>query len=159
MADDSPPARSNVSNPGSIDLARLQRMTGFLLRLGQMRVYDAFHAALSAQNITPARYSLLAVLHDNPNSRSGQIADALRVKPSNMAVLLAQMEAEALIERLPDPSERRASLVRLTEAGRAMFQQVDPIVRQLEAGLVEALSPAERVALLDQLARVAGLAL
>lgn len=133
-------------------------MTGFLLRLGQMRVYEAFHSALSSHNMTPARYSLLAVLHDNPDSRSGQIAEALRVKPSNMAVLLAQMEADGLIARLPDPSERRASLVRLTEGGEAMFKQVDPIVRQMEAGLVQALSPAERVALLDQLARVAGLA-
>ncbi len=142
---------------GSIDLARLKRMPGFLLRLSQLRAYDAFHAELDGQNVTPARYSLLAVLHDNPGSRSGQIAEALRVKPPNMAALLAQLELEGLILRVPDPAERRASLVYLTEGGEALFARIDPAVHRLEAKLVEALSPAERKTLLAQLARLAGL--
>jgi DNA-binding MarR family transcriptional regulator len=140
----------------AIDLSRLMPMAGFLLRLSQLRVYDAFQAELGRMNITPARYSLLAVLHDNPGSRSGQIAEALRVKHSNMAALLTQFENEGLIQRLPDPSERRASLVRLTEAGEALFAAADPVVHALEARLIEALPPDERTALLSQLARVAG---
>jgi DNA-binding MarR family transcriptional regulator len=132
-------------------------MTGFLLRLSQLRVYDAFQAELGRLNMTPARYSLLAVLHDNPGARAGQVAEALRVKPSNMAALLTQLEADGLIQRLPDPSERRAALVHLTRAGEALFAEVDPVVRRLEAKLVEALGEQERAALLQHLARVAGL--
>ena len=154
MPDASHPSRLP---PDRIDLTRLRAMMGFLLRLSQLRVYDAFHAELAAFNMTPARYSLLAVLHDNPDSRSGQIAEALRVKPPNMASLLAQMEAEGLIERLPDPTERRASLVRLTQAGEQLFAETDPLVHRMEAGLVEALDPAERDLLMEQLSRVAGL--
>jgi DNA-binding MarR family transcriptional regulator len=140
-----------------IDLSRLLRMPGFLLRLSQLRVYDAFHAELGRINITPARYSLLAALHDNPGSRPGEIADALRVKPSNMAALLTQFENEGLVQRLPDPSERRASRVRLTPAGEALFAAVDPVVHRLEAALVEALPQGERAALLTHLTRIAGL--
>lgn len=132
-------------------------MTGFLLRLGQLRVYDAFHSELAGHGMTPARYSLLAVLHDNPMSRSGQIAEALRVKPSNMAALLTQFEAEGLILRLPDPSERRASLVRLTESGEALFAAIDPIVQAMEARLVEMFEPEERAVLLGLLSRLARL--
>ena len=143
--------------PGAkIDLSRLLPMAGFLLRLSQLRVYDAFHAELGHLNMTPARYSLLAVLHDNPGSRSGQIADALRVKPSNMAVLLTQLESDGLIQRLPDPSERRASLVRLTPAGESLFAAVDPVVNALEAKFIEALPHDSRSVLLTQLARLAG---
>jgi hypothetical protein len=140
-----------------IDLSRLRGITGFLMRLGQLRVYDAFHAELGGRNITPARYSLLAVLHDNPGARPGQLADALRVKPSNMAALLTQFEHEGLVTRLPDPTERRAALMRLTDAGEALFQQVDPIVHALEADFVQPLTPQERATLLALLARVAGL--
>ncbi len=143
--------------PAGIDLSRLAPMPGFLLRLGQLKVYEAFHSALGGLNITPARYSLLAVLHDNPDSRSGQIAEALRVKPSNMAALMTQLEGEGLISRVPDPLERRASLVRLTVAGERLFQTVDPIVHTLEARLIDSLNPAERRALIGQLAKVAGL--
>jgi DNA-binding MarR family transcriptional regulator len=148
----------HVADAGAgIDLSRLMSMTGFLLRLGQLRVYDAFQAELGRLHLTPARYSLLAVLHDNPDARAGHVAEALRVKHSNMAALLTQFENEGLIQRVPDPTERRASLVRLTDAGEALFAAADPLVHALEARLVEGLEPDERAAMLRQLARLAGL--
>ena len=129
-------------------------MTGFLVRLAQLKIYDAFHEAMSDHALTPARYSLLAVLHDNPDSRPGQIADALRVKPSNLAALLTQFEQDALIVRVADPGERRAALIRLSDKGEALFQQVDPEVRGLEDRAVAMLAPSERAALLNLLLRV-----
>ena len=141
----------------SIDLTRLRGLAGFLLRLGQLRVYEAFQSEMAGLGMTPARYSLLAVLHDNPMSRSGQIAEALRVKPSNMAALLTQLETEGLIQRLPDPTERRASLVRLTMAGDALFTTIDPIVHGLEERMVDMLEPAERATLMELLSRFARL--
>jgi len=128
-------------------------MTGFLVRLAQLRIYEAFQAELGSRNMTPARYSLLAVLHDNPDSRPGQIAEALRVKPSNMASLLTQFEADGLIIRLTDPAERRAALIRLSDAGEALFAEVDPIVTALEGQAEHMLSAAER----HELRRLLGL--
>lgn len=140
-----------------IDLSRLEKMAGFLLRLSQLQVYEAFHAALAGRDITPTRYSLLAVLHDNPSSRPGQIAEALRVKPSNMATLLQQFEREGLIRRVADPAERRAALVELTEDGQRLFAEIDPVVRAMEDQAVAALNPAEVPLFLDMLIRVAGM--
>jgi DNA-binding MarR family transcriptional regulator len=140
--------------PG-VDLTQLEGMTGFLLRLAQLRVYDGFHAALGAHGITPTRYSLLSVLHGNPGSRPGQIAEALRVKPSNLAALLAQFEADGLIERLTDPAERRAVLIRLTEAGTALFDAIHPLVLAQEARVMASLSVPEQAELRRLLRRVA----
>jgi DNA-binding MarR family transcriptional regulator len=145
------------SATNGIDLSRLEKMAGFLLRLSQLQVYDSFHTTLAGHGITPTRYSLLAVLHDNPSSRPGQIAEALRVKPSNMATLLQQFEREGLIQRLPDPAERRAALVELTERGETLFAEIDPLVRALEDQAVAVLNPAEVPLFLDMLIRVAGL--
>ncbi len=144
---------TTLTVPG-VDLTQLEGMTGFLLRLAQLRVYEGFHAALGAHGITPTRYSLLSVLHSNPGSRPGQIAEALRVKPSNMAALLAQFEAEGLIERITDPAERRAVLIRLTQAGAALFAEIHPLVMAQEARVVGMLSAAEQIELRRLLTRV-----
>ncbi len=139
-----------------IDLARLQRLTGFQVRLAQLRIYEAFHEALGDLDMTPARYCLLAVLHDNPNSRPGQIADALRVKPSNLASLLTQFEQDGLIRRVADPAERRAALIRLTDKGEALFSEIDPVVMRLEAQTSARLRPDEQRMLIGLLMRISG---
>ena len=139
-----------------IDLTRLQRLTGFQVRLAQLRIYEAFHEALGDLDVTPARYCLLAVLHDNPDSRPGQIAEALRVKPSNLASLLTQFEQDGLIQRVPDPSERRAALIRLTTKGEALFNEIDPVVTRLEAQTSANLRPDEQRMLLGLLMRITG---
>ena len=135
-------------------MSRLDGSTGFMLRLAQLRVYDAFHATMAAHGLTPTRYSLLAVLHDNPNLRPGQIAEARRVKPSNMATLLAQFETEGLIERRGNPAERRTVLIRLSPAGEALFAEITAPVAALEEESVAMLSPIERVLLRSLLARL-----
>jgi DNA-binding MarR family transcriptional regulator len=150
-----PVSETSPNASSGIDLACLDRMTGFLVRLAQLRIYEAFHTELGGRNITPARYSLLALLHDNPDSRPGQIAEALRVKPSNMASLLTQFEAEGLIVRLTDPAERRAALVRLSDAGETLFAEIDPVVRALEDKAVAMLEDAEKAELRRLLAAVA----
>ena len=109
---------------------------------------------MAAHGLTPTRYSLLAVLHDNPNLRPGQIAEALRVKPSNMATLLAQFETEGLIERRGNPAERRTVLIRLSPAGEALFAEITAPVAALEEESVAMLSPIERVLLRSLLARL-----
>jgi DNA-binding MarR family transcriptional regulator len=139
-----------------IDLARLQRLTGFQVRFAQLRIYETFHEALGDRDITPARYCLLAVLHDNPDSRPGQIAEALRVKPSNLASLLTQFEQDGLIQRVADPSERRAALIRLSAKGEALFQEIDPVVARLEAQNTASLRPDEQRALIGLLMRISG---
>ena len=139
---------------GTLDLSRLERSPGFLLRLAQLRIYDAFHTGMAEHGLTPTRYSILAVLHDNPLARPSQIADALRIKPSNMAPLLAQFEAEGLTERTSLATERRAVLIRLTPAGETLFAAVKAQVKTLEDESVAMLTPAERRTLLALLARV-----
>lgn len=136
-------------------MSRLARSTGFLIRLAQLRIYEAFHAALSEHGITPTRYSLLAVLHDNPWARPGQLAEALRVKPSNITALLAQFEAEGLCVRSTHPIERRATIIHLTEAGEALLARISGTVQALEAQSVAMLSAEECRQLHQALVRIA----
>ena len=59
-----------------------------------------------------------------------------------------------MIVRVADPGERRAALIRLSEKGEALFQEVDPQIRTLEDRAVEMLTVEERAVLLKLLLRV-----
>lgn len=59
----------------------------------------------------------LMVLHDRGAVRVGEIAQRLAMSPNATTAVLDRLEDEALIRRQPDPSDRRAVLVGLTERG------------------------------------------
>ena len=65
-----------------------------------------------------------------------ELAQALRVRPQSMAQTVGDLEAEAMVERNPDPDDRRRALVSLTEAGQARIE-ADRAAR--EGWLVKAL--------------------
>jgi DNA-binding MarR family transcriptional regulator len=65
-----------------------------------------------------------------------ELAQSMRVRPQSMAQTVGDLEAEGMVERSPDPDDRRRALVSLTGAGRARIEE-DRAVR--EGWLVKAL--------------------
>ena len=137
-------------------LAPLDERLGFWLRLAQQAAFDAFHRAMSPLGLTPGRLAVLLLLDANPAMRQVAMAEALRVKPPNLAVLLAALEAEGLIRRVEDARNRRANLLRLTPAGRALLRRAKVQELLVETELGAGLDTAGRAALLAALRRIAG---
>jgi DNA-binding MarR family transcriptional regulator len=50
-----------------------------------------------------------------------ELASAERMRPQSMAQTVADLEADGLVERRPDPDDRRRALVTLTAAGTAVL--------------------------------------
>jgi DNA-binding MarR family transcriptional regulator len=105
--------------------------------------------------LTPGRLGALLLLEAQPEMRQAALAEALRVKPSNLAVMLDGLEAEGLIRRVEDMQNRRANLLRLTPAGRALLRRAKAQEALVEAGLAAGLGAAERATLLAALRRIA----
>jgi DNA-binding MarR family transcriptional regulator len=49
-----------------------------------------------------------------------RIADRLYAEPSNVTAIIDRLESRGLVERHPDPGDRRVKLVAATEVGRAV---------------------------------------
>jgi DNA-binding MarR family transcriptional regulator len=58
---------------------------------------------------------------EGPGSVS-DLAQVLRVRPQSMAQTVGDLEAEGMVERNPDPDDRRRALVSLTDAGQARIE-------------------------------------
>lgn len=80
------------------------------------RLRESFKMSLS-------RFDLMAQLDAHKNGlRMGEISNRLMVTTGNITGLTDELEADGLVERVPDPRSRRALLVRLTPKGRKLFR-------------------------------------
>ena len=148
------PRRRTAPAPPPLDLSPLMGHVGFLLRLAQQQVFDEFHRGFAQAGITPARYSVLALLHANPDVPQARLAEALRIKPPNLAVLLAEMEAQGLVDRRVDAANRRANLLCLTAAGRALYGRFTPEILAMEQQVAHRLTPGQYATLIKLLAKL-----
>ena len=103
----------------------------------------------------PRGYQVLAGLGEGPPSTQLALARTLGVDRTVMTYLLDELEGEGLVERRPDPADRRARHVLLTETGRARLCDLERRLRDAEDQLLAPLEPAERDALRTLLQRLA----
>lgn len=89
--------------------------------------------------MTMARFDLLASLHRHDGQTLAGLSRALLVTAGNVTGLVDRAERDGVVERRPDPEDRRASRVWLTDRGRTLIKSVLPIhdrtVHELIAGL------------------------
>jgi DNA-binding MarR family transcriptional regulator len=76
---------------------------------------------------------------------AGELAEAERIQPQSMTRVVADLERKSLIERLPDESDRRRILLRVSDRGRALLTE-DRRRRDewLSVAIATKLTPAER---------------
>ena len=83
--------------------------------------------------------------YGRPYQRSaGKLARDMRLSTGAMTNRLDRMEAAGLIRRLPDPNDRRGTLIEPTEAGHAAWDKSVSTQARREAMIASVLSPAER---------------
>jgi DNA-binding MarR family transcriptional regulator len=72
---------------------------------------------LGSCGVTYARMRLLGTLHCNGPQIMSDISGELGVTRRNVTALVDALEEEGLVRRMPHPSDRRATLIELTEKG------------------------------------------
>jgi DNA-binding MarR family transcriptional regulator len=93
---------------------------------------------LRAENRFPlAQLAVLGRLDREGVSSVSRLAVAERVRPQSMAQTVADLEAEGLVDRRPDPADGRRALIDLTEHGRSAL---DADRRSREGWLAEAIA-------------------
>jgi DNA-binding MarR family transcriptional regulator len=131
--------------PKDIDLTVegiVDRITGLSRRVNRM-----MEETLAELELTWGEWKVLGfLLHQGSPHRStpGQLAERFELSSGAMTNRLDQLESAGLIQRLPDPSDRRGVQVELTPAGRKAYKQATARAAAREALVVSALAEDER---------------
>lgn len=100
-------------------------------------------------------YLVLAVAGQGEPRSQLALAQHLGVDRTAMTYLLDDLESAGLVERRPDPADRRARRIAPTPDGLALLREVKATLRDVEDGLLAPLDEEERVVLRGLLRRLA----
>ncbi|WP_433604694.1 MarR family winged helix-turn-helix transcriptional regulator [Prescottella agglutinans] len=103
------------------------------IRLLTLRHRARAAALLAPLGLHPGQEALLLELARTGPMIQAQLSDALGCEPPSVTLMTRKLEASGHIRRTPAPSDRRASIVELTESGKALVDQV----KQLWCSLAE----------------------
>ncbi|WP_454621509.1 MarR family winged helix-turn-helix transcriptional regulator [Bradyrhizobium cenepequi] len=147
----------DVSNDdGLLQLGELSGLLGYSLKRAQLRVFEDFLRCVAPLQLTPAQFSVLLLLDQNPGRNQTEIANTLGILRPNFVAMLDGLESRELCARMRSASDRRSHILVLTDKGRAVLARAKKLVaNKHEARLIELLGPENHAALLDMLAKIA----
>lgn len=115
-------------------LESLEREVGVLMR--RARRVMAVRAALVHPDLMPTSYIVLAHINDRGPVRASEVADFFDLDKGAVSRVVQHLAELGLVERSPDPQDRRATLLAPTDEARVRMQRV---VHQRRARLKERL--------------------
>lgn len=115
------------------------------IRLLSLRHRARAAALLAPLGLHPGQEALLLELTRTGPMIQAQLSEALGCEPPSVTLMARKLEASGHIRRKPAPSDKRASIVELTDSGKALAHQVKQLWCALAEETVAGL-PAETVA-------------
>ncbi|MBO3741451.1 MarR family winged helix-turn-helix transcriptional regulator [Actinoplanes flavus] len=117
-----------------------------------IRLLSLRHRARAAQLLAPlglhvGQEALLLELDRTGPRIQAQLSEALGCEPPSVTLMTRKLETSGHIERTPDPTDKRATVVALTDSGKAVAEQIrqlwvtlaEETVRDLPAEMLEQL--------------------
>ena len=127
----------------------------FLLARSNALSLAAGNAALRAHGLRVRSYSVLALAAGGRRPSQRELAELLRLDPSQVVALVDELQARELVIRQPDPGDRRANVVTATDEGAALYARATVSVAGAQEDVFSSLSLEERSHLTTLLRSVA----
>lgn len=102
-------------------------------------------------------YSVLTTLDRTPIRTQAALAEAIGADKSRIIGTLDELQEAGLISRTPDPDDRRARLLAVTDEGRRVRRAVTADIRAREERLLATLPAADRRGFVRALTALSGL--
>jgi DNA-binding MarR family transcriptional regulator len=128
---------------------------GFMLSTLGHAVSRRFVHALQPLELHPREFTVLRAVKANDGQSQQALAHRLHIPPSRMVAIVDELESRGLVERRPDPADRRVRALYVTERGQTLLADAFDLVVEHEKAIGEALTTEERAQLLELLNRIA----
>jgi DNA-binding MarR family transcriptional regulator len=122
-------------------MAQLDQHVCFLLDVATRRITKFYNRRLRPFGITYNHLFILTCLWERDGVHVKDLAKQLYLDSSSLTGHLDRMERSALVVRQDDPDDRRAVRVFLTEKGRYLKDQLEPIGQELKETLQQGVPP------------------
>lgn len=134
--------------------ARLRELPTWLLSQAALAGQRIGAEALGEAGAHRSHYAVLAALDEFGPASQAALGRRCGIDPSDMVALMGVLTRDDLVERSPDPADRRRNVVSITRAGRRRLDELGTAVAKAQLALLGPLSDTERAQLAALLTRI-----
>lgn len=136
----------------------MKRREALALWVALARAHESVGASLrvhtAAHGLTPAEFGVLEALHHLGPMRLCDLQKKILVSSGGVTFVVDKLEQRGLVERTPDPTDRRARLVSLTRSGSRLIAEIFPEHADLVVRATSGLEGADRKSAIRLLRRL-----
>ncbi len=132
----------------------LEDQVGHLLRRAHQRHTAIFQDMIGDRNLTQLQFAALVKLRDLGEVSQNQLGRNTGMDAATMQGVIKRLSARGLIDRKPDPGDRRRLVLSLSEDGKRLIEAVIPRGKRISRATLEPLSDEERKVLVALLAKI-----
>jgi DNA-binding MarR family transcriptional regulator len=151
VATQSPQQRPPDGGP----LPALAGRLGYLMKHAYLRLAVLTGSALAPFGISGRECAVLIAIDERVPLSQQEVARRMGVDRTTMVTLIDDLESKGLVQRRPDPDDRRKNVVLLTEAGRTTLRGAAAATEQAERRFLASLTGDESAAFTEALRTVA----
>jgi len=129
--------------------------TGYRLADNSRQLRRLFDERVRGLGLTGPQARLLLALERHPDRNQAFYAERLEIEPITLTRIVDRLEDAGWLERQPDPADRRARILHLTDKSRGIVTRLRGNVEGLTEDMLEGFDPAERALFAAMLDRIA----
>jgi DNA-binding MarR family transcriptional regulator len=122
-----------------IALGDLSGNLGYRIRRAQLWVFKDVSRRLAPFDLSPAQFSVLAIVDANPGINQLAIASALDIERAGLGRLVDRLDQQGMVTRTASVVHPRYYVLHLTAEGAKLLGRVRPLIAESEKALAEKL--------------------
>ena len=125
--------------------------TGLLQGKAYSRLHKYLTCTLIPFGVSIPEWKLLGQLHEHGKMRLAELAEYLSYDPPMVTKLVKRLEKKAMVKRAEDKYDERAKVITITNEGRILINNTEPLVKMAMGKILEGISKEELVTYLKVL--------
>ncbi|MFE3456038.1 MarR family winged helix-turn-helix transcriptional regulator [Nocardiopsis aegyptia] len=137
--------------PPETPAAGWERTPSWLLTQTAHHAHRLVADGFSSVHARGYHFRLLATLEESGPASQAELGRRSGIHVSDMVATINELADDALVERTPDPTDRRRNIISLTAQGRRRLRELEERLAASQDALLAPLTPEERAHLTDLL--------
>lgn len=137
-----------------VEKHRHREFIGYQVYTTQRALARSLDATLASFGLTSGQWNALNQLDEHGSMTQKELADRLDKEPATITRRLDRMAKKGLIERSPDPRDRRANIISITPEAESLLSEVEPAVIARAEQISEGISDEDLHVFIDVLSKV-----